>query len=75
MRECIVVNFINILLVPFLYKSAFHSFSLIIVWLCDSFAKRISAQLKAARKMLMKLTIGREKIWRERERERERQEE
>ena len=47
------VNFINILLVYFLNKSALRSFSLISVWLWQ---KNIGA--KAARKMLMKLTLG-----------------
>ncbi len=51
------VNFINILCVPFLYKSILHSFSLIAVWLCIFFwRKNISA--KAACKMLMKLTTS-----------------
>jgi len=50
-----VVNFTNILLVPFLYKRALHSFSMITVWLYNFWQKNIGA--KAARKMLMKLTI------------------
>jgi len=33
------VNFNNILHEPFLFESALQSFSLIIVWLCDFFAK------------------------------------
>jgi hypothetical protein len=41
---------------PFLYKSALHSFSLITVWLLIFWRKYIS--VKAAHKMLMKLTTG-----------------
>jgi len=40
----------------FLYKNAFHSSSLITVWLCSFSIKNNGA--KAARKMLMKLTTG-----------------
>jgi len=40
------VNFINILLAHFLYKSASQSFSLITVWLCNIFwQKEILAQM------------------------------
>jgi len=35
------INFINILHVTFLYKSALQSFSLITFWLCNFFGKRI----------------------------------
>jgi len=35
------VNFINILLDTFLYKSVFRSFSLIRVWFCNFFGKKI----------------------------------
>ncbi len=38
------VNFINILLSPFLYKNALLSFYLITVWLCNFFIERISLQ-------------------------------
>jgi len=44
------VNLINILRLPFLYKSALRSFSIVIVWLYKIFGA------KAAHKMLMKLT-------------------
>jgi len=50
------VNFINIILKPFLCKSALQSFSLITVLLFNFWTKNIRA--KAARKMLMKLTTG-----------------
>jgi hypothetical protein len=53
------VNFINILLKPFLCKSILHSFSLIKVWLCNFFVQNICA--KADCKMLMKLIT--EVIW------------
>jgi len=39
------VNFINILLKPFLYKSALRSFFLITVWLCNFLAQEY--QLKS----------------------------
>jgi hypothetical protein len=38
------VNFINILLVTFSYKSVLQSFSLVTVWLCSFFGARILAQ-------------------------------
>jgi len=38
------VNFTNILLTTFLLKSVLHSFSLMTVWLCNFFFKRIFAQ-------------------------------
>ncbi len=41
---CQVSNFTNILCTPFLYESAFHSFSLLTVWLCNLFGKRMFAQ-------------------------------
>jgi hypothetical protein len=50
------VNFISILLWPFLYKTVLSSFSLVTIWLCNFLAKNISS--KAASKMLMKLTTG-----------------
>jgi len=50
------VNFIHILQVPFFYKSALQSFSLIIVWLWFFGQKNIGA--KATYKMSMKLTTG-----------------
>jgi hypothetical protein len=45
------VNFINILCVPFWYKSVLPSFSLDAIWLCDFCHKNIGT--KAAQKMLM----------------------
>jgi len=38
------VNIIKILSEPFLCKSVLHSFSLITVWLCNFFGKKILAQ-------------------------------
>jgi len=49
------VNYINILQAPFLYKSAFCSFSLLIVWLCYFWQNNIDAK---APKLLMKLITG-----------------
>jgi hypothetical protein len=53
------VNFINILRLPILYKSAFCSFSPNTVWLSIFWHKHIGE--KAACKMLMTLTTG---LWR-----------
>jgi len=50
------VNFINILSETFLYKSALHTFSLIIVWVYNFWSKNIGE--KAVRKILIKLTPG-----------------
>jgi len=50
------VNFTNILLVSFLYKSKFFSFSLITDWLCDFLAKGYRQKMRV--KMLVKLTPG-----------------
>jgi hypothetical protein len=51
------VNFINMLRETFFYKSLFCSFSLVKVWLCNFFClNNIGAN--AARKILVKLTIG-----------------
>jgi hypothetical protein len=41
---CTGFNFINILLSTFSYESALRSFSLITVWLCNFFGKRLSVQ-------------------------------
>ncbi len=49
-----VVNFTSILFKTFSHKSALHSFSLIMVWLCDFLLKEY--QRKSCSKMLMKLT-------------------
>ncbi len=38
------VNFINILIKPFSYESAFHSFSLVTFWLCNFFGSKILTQ-------------------------------
>jgi hypothetical protein len=46
-------NFNNILQEPFLYDSVLHSISLITVWLCNFWCKKIGT--KAARKMLVQL--------------------
>jgi len=50
------VNFINILPANFLYKSALGSFFLVTVWLCNFLAQKYWQ--KAARKMLMELTLS-----------------
>ena len=52
------LNFTNILRAAFLYKSAFWSFYLLTVWVCNFFQKKIGS--KAARKMSVKLTTGQE---------------
>jgi len=49
------VNFINILLSPFVFENNLQSFSLITVWLCNFLSKEYCR--KTARIMLMKLTI------------------
>ncbi len=58
------IDFINILLEPFLYESALCSFSLVTFWLCDFLQMDISEKIE--RKMLMKLTqVGHCGVWRE----------
>jgi len=52
---CLGVNFDNILLPAFLFKSVLRSFSLIIVWFCNFFDKRIYIGTKAAHKMFGKI--------------------
>ncbi len=51
------VNFNNILTSRFLYKSALHTFYVLIVWVCNFLWKGNKFSKKAARKMLAKLTL------------------
>ncbi len=53
-KICLGVNFTNILIAAFLYKSNMHYFSVLTVWVCNFWQKDFGA--KAAHKMSVKLT-------------------